>query len=164
MHDICFSLSDVLNIIISRSMPVAANGIMSFCLWLSSIPSHVCTTFPYPFTCRWIFSSFSCAGHKAHCGAQEAFWIMDSPGYMLRSGIAAWGQMILIWRWDWATLIHFRPGRVQSWRIKVGCFPHPNKKWQHEHLYSLQGSKSVASETQEIFTGRTVFRSQIKYS
>ena len=133
-------------------------------LWLSSIPLSICTTFLYPFICRWIFRLFSCPDHNAHCGVHMAFWIIVSPRYMPRSGIAAWGQMILICRCDWATLIHFIPGRVQSWKIKVGCFPHPNMKWQCEHLYPLKGSKSVASETQEIFTGCTVFRSQIKYS
>ena len=42
-YDISFS-SDLLNMIISGSIHVAANGIISFFLWLSSIPLYLYTT------------------------------------------------------------------------------------------------------------------------
>ena len=42
-YDVCFSLSDLLSMIISRSIHVAANGI-SFFLCLSNIPLYKCTT------------------------------------------------------------------------------------------------------------------------
>ena len=43
--DTCLSLSDMLHLdmVISRSINVAANGILFF-LWLSSIPLYICTT------------------------------------------------------------------------------------------------------------------------
>ena len=43
-HNICLSLSNLLNMIISRSIHVAANGIISFFLWLSNIPVCIYTT------------------------------------------------------------------------------------------------------------------------
>ena len=59
VYDICLSLT-LLSMIISRSIHVAANGIILFFLWLSSIPLYICTSSFYPFLCWWMFSLFPC--------------------------------------------------------------------------------------------------------
>ena len=50
MFRICLSLSDLtlLSMIISVSIHVTADGIISFSLWLSSIPLYICTTSSLP--------------------------------------------------------------------------------------------------------------------
>ena len=47
------------SVMISRSIPVAANSFTSFSLWLSSNPSHTHTPhLLYPFICQWTFRLF----------------------------------------------------------------------------------------------------------
>ena len=48
-------LSGLLNMIISRFIHVAANGIISFFLWLSNV-----TRLPEPFVCWWTFRLLPC--------------------------------------------------------------------------------------------------------
>ena len=60
-YGICVSLSDLLSMIISRSIHVAANDIISSFLWLSNIPLCVCVCTPhllYLFICQWTFFFF----------------------------------------------------------------------------------------------------------
>ena len=53
--DISPSRSDLtsLSMPLSGSIPVAADGITSFFLWLSNAPLHICTTSPLSVPCRW---------------------------------------------------------------------------------------------------------------
>ena len=65
--------------IISRSIHVAADGIISFFLWMSNtlytqmyiyinIYIYIHTAhLPYPFTCWWIFRLFPCLGYCKEC-------------------------------------------------------------------------------------------------
>ena len=65
-YSICFSLSDWLqSIIFSRSIHVAANGIISFFLWLSSTPLYIQNTYCLPiFICPWTLKLLSCLGYS----------------------------------------------------------------------------------------------------
>ena len=53
--------------IISSCIHVAANGIISFFLWLTSIPLFICTTFSLSIICSWIFRLFPCLGSCKQC-------------------------------------------------------------------------------------------------
>ena len=81
-----------LSMIISRSIYVLANGIISFFLWLSSI--H-CTFLPrlfYPFLCQWTFSCFHVlaivTSVTVNTQVHVSFPIIVFSTFMPRSGIA----------------------------------------------------------------------------
>ena len=76
--------------IISRSVHLAANGIISLFLWLSNIPlytPHLC----YPFIYWWTFGCFHGLAIVnrviLHTEVHPSFWIRVFSGYMPRSGI-----------------------------------------------------------------------------
>ena len=52
-----------LSLTISRSIHVAANGIILFFLWLSNILLYICTHPLYPFLCWWTFRLLPCPGY-----------------------------------------------------------------------------------------------------
>ena len=101
------SLSDIsLSIILSMSIHLAANGRISFILWLSSIPLcvYVCVCvyiyiytphllyLLYPFICWWTVELLPCAGSRTtakNIGVHVSFWIsvFVFSGYIPRSGI-----------------------------------------------------------------------------
>ena len=60
-----------LSMIISRSIHVAANGIISYFLWLSNIPQYICTTSFYPFIFRWTFRFLPCLGYCKQCCSEH---------------------------------------------------------------------------------------------
>ena len=55
-----------LNMIISRSTNVAANGVVSYSSWLSDIPLYICTIL-YPFLSQWTLRLLPCLGYCKHC-------------------------------------------------------------------------------------------------
>ena len=54
-YHICLWLTSV-SMIISRSIHVAANGIISSFLWLGNIPLNTHAHLLYPFICQWMFT------------------------------------------------------------------------------------------------------------
>ena len=71
---------------ISRSFHVAANGIISFFLWLSNILCIYVPHLLYPFLCWWTFRLLPCLGYckwccNEHWGALP-FQIMVFSGYI----------------------------------------------------------------------------------
>ena len=63
-YDICLSLFDLLTMLISSHIHDAADGIITFFLWLSNIPLYVHihtqthTTSSLPLICQWTFRLF----------------------------------------------------------------------------------------------------------
>ena len=63
------------SMIISRSIHVAARGIISFFLWLSNIPLYMCMCvyiiyipcLLYPFLCWWTLRLLPCLGYCKQC-------------------------------------------------------------------------------------------------
>ena len=75
--------------IISKSIHVVANAIISFFLWLSNIPlPHLFNLCIY----HWIFRLLPCLGYCKYCFSEHwgahIFSKYDFSRYMLRSGIA----------------------------------------------------------------------------
>ena len=70
--------------VISRSIDIAANGIISFFLWLNSIPLYTCTTL----LCQWTFGLFTCLSFvnsaAMNTGVHVSFQNTAFPGYMPR--------------------------------------------------------------------------------
>ena len=90
-----------LSMIISRSIHVASNGIISFFLWLSNISLCVsvcvcvCVCMPhllYPFICQWTFRLLPYLAiinsAAMNIGVHISFQIIVLSGYMPRSSIA----------------------------------------------------------------------------
>ena len=82
----------LLSAVISRSIHLVADGIISFFLWLSSPPLCIYTPRPlYPFICQWTFSLFSCLGHCKKCCYEHQgaciFELRLFSRYMPRSAI-----------------------------------------------------------------------------
>ena len=103
-HMIIFSLfrTYFTCLIISRSIHVVANGIISYFLWLSSIPLCVCVCvclcvciphLLYSFICQWTFRLLPCLAYcnsvSMNTEVHVSFWIevFIFSGYMPRSGI-----------------------------------------------------------------------------
>ena len=99
-----------LSMIISRSIHIAANGIISFFLWLSSIPLYMYSIF-------FIYSSVS--GHLGYfhvlaivnsaimnTGVHVSFLIMYLSGHMHKSGIAGSYRSICSFLSDFHTVFH----------------------------------------------------------
>ena len=85
-YGICLFLSDLFQMIIFRSIHVAADGIFSF-LWLSSIPHLL-----YTFICQGHLGCFYILAimNKAamNIGIHISFWVRVLSGYIPKSGIA----------------------------------------------------------------------------
>ena len=63
LYGICLSLSDfLLNMIVYSCIHVAANGIISSCLWFSNTPLYILLQLLYPFLFQWTFRLFPCLG------------------------------------------------------------------------------------------------------
>ena len=80
-----------LSVIISRSIHVAANGIISFFLWLSNIPLYICTTSSLSIDDGHIGSFHVLAivnSAAVNIGVHVSFQITVFSGYMPWSGIA----------------------------------------------------------------------------
>ena len=81
-----------LSMTVSRSIDVAANGIISFFLRLSNIPLYISTTYLYPFLCQWTFRLLPCLGNCKQCCNEHwvhvSFQTMFFVGYVPKSGIA----------------------------------------------------------------------------
>ena len=101
-YGICLCLSDLLCLVCSRSIHVAANGIISFFLWLSNIPLYMCIhthTHTHTHTHNFYFINSSIVAHLGFhvlavvnsaamdIGISVSFWIIVLSGYMHRSGI-----------------------------------------------------------------------------
>lgn len=76
--------------VISRSLLIAANGVISF-FYMAVIPSYIVPHL-YPFFCRWTFGIRPglgyCKSVTINIGAYVSFWIMAFSRYMPSSGTA----------------------------------------------------------------------------
>ena len=91
--DIFLSLTYSLRMIIFRSILVAANGLIFFFLWLSSIPPCVCTRSSLSMNLlvdTWVVSQVFAIEKSAatNMGEHVSFWIRLLSGYNPSSGIA----------------------------------------------------------------------------
>ena len=113
-YGISLSLSDLpsLSMIISRSINVAAKTIISFLLWLSSIPFLEKAMAPHSGTLAWKIPQ------------------MEEPGRLqsmelLRVGhdwaTSLWLFTFMPWRRKWQPTPVFLPGESQRWGSLVGC-------------------------------------------
>ena len=94
------------NIIHSRSIHVAANGIIAFFLWLSNIPLYIRATSSLsingPLGCFYVLAIINSAA--VNVGMHVSFWIIF-PGYMPSCGIAeSYGSSVFSF---WETSILF---------------------------------------------------------
>ena len=79
--------------IISRSLHVATNDIISFFLWLSNSPLHICTIFIHSSAdghlgCFYVLAIVNSAAMAMIIVVHVSFQSMIFSGYMPRSGIA----------------------------------------------------------------------------
>ena len=73
--------------IISRSIHVTANGIISFFLWLSNIPFYICITFSLSIHLGCLRILAIVNSPSVNIGVCVSFRTMFLSGYMPRSGI-----------------------------------------------------------------------------
>ena len=83
------------SMIISRSIHVAENGIISSFLWLNSVPLYTCVNLLYPFLLWWTFRLLPCLGYcKQHCNNQWGCMYLSNHVF-LQIYALEWGCWII---------------------------------------------------------------------
>ena len=121
-YDICFSLStDFTSVIISRSIQAAANGIISFFLWLRVFHCVYVSHLLYPFGSGHL-GCFHILGIITSSALSFQFTVFSQ--YMSRSGLAgSWGSLIF-WRAFILFSIPATPIYIRSNCVQVFLFLH----------------------------------------
>ena len=110
------------HMIISSCIHVAANGITGSCLWLSSIPLCVQTTFSLSINiCWWTFGLFPCFC-LLWTGVCVPCWITVSSGYMPGTGLLDHTVILMVF-WGASTLSSTVVAPTYISTNSVGEFP-----------------------------------------